>query len=45
MDTSYLTGLLRTELSEAAERVLRSFEKPVGSRQIHLTVNAGKIIG
>ena len=45
LDTSYLTGLLRTELSEATERVLGSFEKPVSSGQIRLTVNAGNIAG
>lgn len=45
LDMNYLSGLLRIELSEAAERVLRSFEEPVGSGQVHLAMTAGKIAG
>ena len=45
LDLNYLAGFLRIELSEAAERVLRSFEEPVGSGQVHLAMTAGKIAG
>ena len=43
LDTSYLTGWFRTELSEAAERVLQRFEKNVSSRQMRLGVRDGKV--
>jgi hypothetical protein len=45
LDMNYLSGFLRIELSEAAERVLRSFEKPVSSGQVPLVMTAGKIAG
>lgn len=45
LDMNYLTSLLRTELSEAAERALQSFAKPVSAGQIPLRVTAGKIAG
>jgi len=45
LDMNYLAGFLRIELSEAAERVLRSFEEPVSSAQVHLAMSAGKIAG
>lgn len=45
LDMDYLSGFLRIELSEAAARVLRSFEEPVGSGQVHLAMTAGKIAG
>jgi len=41
LDMNYLAGFLRIELSEAAERVLRSCEEPVSSSQVHLAMNAG----
>jgi len=45
LDMNYLAGFLRIELSEAAERVLRSFDEPVRSGQLHLAMTAGKIAG
>lgn len=42
LNMNYLSGFLRIELSEAAERVLRSFEEPVSSAQVHLAMTAGK---
>lgn len=41
LDMNYLAGFLRTELSEAAERVLRSYEEPVGAGQVRLAMQAG----
>ncbi len=45
LDLAYLTSLLRTALSEAAERALRPFEEPVSTGQIPLGVSARKIAG
>lgn len=45
LDMNYLAGFLRIELSEAAERVLRSFEEPTDSRSVPLVMTAGKIAG
>jgi len=45
LDMNYLTSLLRTELSKAAERALQSFAEPVSAGQIPLRVTAGKIAG
>jgi len=45
LDLSYLTTLLRTALSEAAERALQPFEAPAGAGQIPLRVSARKIAG
>ena len=45
LDMNYLSGFLRIELSQAAERVLRSFEEPVTSGRVPLTMTAGKITG
>ncbi|HEY6232424.1 MAG TPA: MraY family glycosyltransferase [Pyrinomonadaceae bacterium] len=45
LDMNYLSGFLRRELSEAAERVISSFEEPSGSNTVRLTVSAGKIAG
>jgi UDP-GlcNAc:undecaprenyl-phosphate GlcNAc-1-phosphate transferase len=51
LDMNYLAGFLRIELSEAAERVMRSFEEPVSSSQVRLAMTvgtagtAGKIAG
>jgi len=50
LDINYLTGFLRTELAQAASRILQSFEKPAnrvgltsGART--LTMSAGKNAG
>jgi len=45
LDMNYLSGFLRIELAEAAERVLRSFEEPLGSEQVPLVMTAGKMAG
>jgi hypothetical protein len=45
LDMNYLAGFLRVELSQAAERVLRSFDGPVSSDRVHLAMTAGKIAG
>lgn len=45
LDMNYLAAVLRRELSEAAERVITSFDLPSSSRQAHLAVSAGKIAG
>jgi UDP-GlcNAc:undecaprenyl-phosphate GlcNAc-1-phosphate transferase len=45
LDMNYLSGFLRIELSQAAERVLRSFEEPASSGQVPLVMTAGKIAG
>jgi hypothetical protein len=45
LDTNYLAGFLRVELSEAAERVLRSFDEQASSAQVPLAMTAGKIAG
>lgn len=46
LDTNYLTGLLRVELSDAAERVLQSFEEPASAGQkTPKSVTARKIAG
>lgn len=45
LEMDYLAGLLRVQLSDAAERIFHSFEKPVSSGQIHLRVSTGKITG
>jgi hypothetical protein len=45
LDMNYLAGFLRIELSQAAERVLRSFDDPVSSDRVHLVMTAGKIAG
>jgi hypothetical protein len=45
LDMNYLAGFLRIELSEAAERVLRSFAEPIDSRSVPLVMTAGKIAG
>jgi UDP-GlcNAc:undecaprenyl-phosphate GlcNAc-1-phosphate transferase len=41
LDMDYLTGFLRVELSQAAERVLRLFEEPVSSGGVHLAMSVG----
>ena len=45
LDMNYLVGFLRVELSEAAARVLSSFEEPVGADKAHLTMTAGGFAG
>ena len=45
LDLDYLSGFLRRALSEAAERVISSFEEPTSSSKIQLAVSAGKIAG
>jgi UDP-GlcNAc:undecaprenyl-phosphate GlcNAc-1-phosphate transferase len=43
LDMNYLAGFLRIELSEAAERVLRSYDEPVSTGGVPLAMTAGKI--
>jgi UDP-GlcNAc:undecaprenyl-phosphate GlcNAc-1-phosphate transferase len=43
LDMNYLAGLLRVELSAAAERVLRSFAEPVNSSQVRLAISVGSV--
>ena len=45
LDLNYLSGFLRTELSEAAERVIISFEESPTPGKVQLTMTAGKIAG
>lgn len=45
LDMNYLSGFLRIELSEAAERVISSFEGPSTSGKVRLAMTAGKIAG
>ena len=45
LDLNYLSGFLRIELSEAAERVIKAFEEPASSSKGHFTMVAGKIAG
>ena len=43
LDMNYLAGFLRVDLSQAAERVLLSFEETVGEAKPSLTMTAGKV--
>lgn len=45
LDLNYLSGFLRIELSEAAERVINSFEETTGGSNVRLAMTAGKIAG
>ncbi|HEV7681986.1 MAG TPA: MraY family glycosyltransferase [Pyrinomonadaceae bacterium] len=45
LDMNYLSGFLRTELSQAAERVITSFEETASATSVGLTMTAGKIAG
>lgn len=45
LDTNYLSGFLRNELSDAAERVISSFETSSRPGKVQLTMTAGKIAG
>lgn len=41
LDLDYLAGFLRIELSQAAERVLRSFEESASAGQVRLAMSVG----
>jgi hypothetical protein len=45
LDTNYLSGLLRTDLSEAVSRILRSHEERAGRGGVHVPATAGKVTG
>jgi hypothetical protein len=45
LDMNYLSGFLRIELSQAAERVISSFEESTTMAEVQLTMTAGKIAG
>ncbi len=45
LDMNYLSGFLRIELSEAAERVISSFAESSSPSKVQLTMTAGKIAG
>ena len=45
LDTNYLSGFLRTDLAEAAKRILESFEKPADTGKVTMPITAGKIAG
>ena len=45
LDMNYLSGVFRNSLSEATDRVLRSFEERADSDQVPLAMTAGKIAG
>jgi UDP-GlcNAc:undecaprenyl-phosphate GlcNAc-1-phosphate transferase len=45
LDLNYLSGVFRTRLSEATERVLQSFDEPIVDNKVPLTMTAGKITG
>jgi hypothetical protein len=45
LDMNYLSGFLRIELSQAAERVITSFEETTSASNVHLAMTAGKIAG
>jgi UDP-GlcNAc:undecaprenyl-phosphate/decaprenyl-phosphate GlcNAc-1-phosphate transferase len=45
VDTNYLVGLFRDELSVACARILSSHEVPIGLTDLPITVNAEKITG
>jgi UDP-GlcNAc:undecaprenyl-phosphate GlcNAc-1-phosphate transferase len=45
LDMNYLAGILRVELSEAAERVLKSLDEPIAPSAVKLTMTAGKVAG
>jgi hypothetical protein len=43
LDMDYLSGVLRNELSKAAERAIGSFEDSTSATKVRLTMTAGKI--
>ncbi|MEP6569151.1 MAG: MraY family glycosyltransferase, partial [Acidobacteriota bacterium] len=45
LDLNYLSGFLRIELSQAAERVINSFAGSSRASKVQLTMTAGKIVG
>ncbi|MEP6820679.1 MAG: MraY family glycosyltransferase [bacterium] len=45
LDLNYLSGFLRIELGEAAERVINSFEEMPSPGPVQFTMTAGKITG
>lgn len=45
LDANYLSGFLRTDLAEAARRILQSYEKPVGTGKVVIPMRAGKVAG
>jgi UDP-GlcNAc:undecaprenyl-phosphate GlcNAc-1-phosphate transferase len=45
LDTNYLSGLLRTDLLEAVQRILESYEQPVGTGEVRMPATAGKAAG
>ncbi len=45
LDLNYLSGFLRLELAQAAERVITSFEETPSPSPVQFTMTAGKIAG
>jgi len=45
LDTNYLSGLLRTDLSEAAQRILDSHENRLATSEVTIPATAGKVTG
>ncbi len=45
LDMNYLAGFLRTELSQAAERVVESLAEPSTAGRVRLAMTVGKIAG
>jgi UDP-GlcNAc:undecaprenyl-phosphate GlcNAc-1-phosphate transferase len=43
LDMDYLSGVLRSELSKAAERVIGSFEESANASKVRLSMSIGKI--
>lgn len=43
LDMNYLSGFLRVELSQAAERVINSFDETASSHKLPLAMRAGKV--
>jgi hypothetical protein len=45
LELDYVAGILRVELSDAAERIFDSYEKPINSSHSNLRVGAEKVAG
>lgn len=45
LEMDYVAGILRVELSDAAERIFRSYEKPISSSHSNLRMGAEKVTG
>jgi UDP-GlcNAc:undecaprenyl-phosphate GlcNAc-1-phosphate transferase len=45
LDANYLSGLLRTDLAEAAQRILLFHDKPVSAAKVPMPITAGKVAG